>query len=78
MICESVYVVSENYHFISMVQIIIFKSNSDGRKMLANIMRMFLAIYTSLKYLVKRNGSTTLSMFLAGGDVRTTSLAKAT
>ena len=41
-------------------------------------MKMVLAIYTSLKYLVKHNSSTTSSMFLAGGDVRTTSLAEAT
>ena len=56
----------------------ILKSSSDGRKVSVKAMRMFLTIYTSLKDLVKHNSSTTSPMFLAGGDVRTTSLAEAT
>ena len=54
------------------------KSSSDGIKVLVKIMRVFFVIYTSLEYLVKHNSSITSSVFLAGGDVRTTSLAKAT
>ena len=45
---------------------------------MVKVMMMFLAIYTRLQYLVKHNRLTTLSMFLAGGNVRTTSLAGAT
>ena len=56
----------------------ILKSSSDGRKVLVEVMRMFLAIYTSLEYLVKHNSSTASSMFLTGGDIRTTSLEEAT
>ena len=57
---------------------LILKRSSDGRNVLVKVMRMFLAIYTSLEYLVKHNSSITLSMFISGGDVRTTSLAEVT
>ena len=59
-------------------RILVLKSSSDGRKVLVKVMRMFLAIYTSLEYLVKHISSTTSPMFLGGSDVRTTSLAKVT
>ena len=61
------------------MSVFVLQSTNDGRKVLVKTMRAFFAsIYTSLEYLVKHNSSTTSSMFFAGGDVMTMSLAEAT